>query len=160
MSELRLQFREQGGYILLFKWGKGNKRNLNMPRVGMNIAELERVLEDRRNELDKLGRQRSELEKKLNALDRQIGRIEGAGGGMGRRRGRGGRARNDVSLTEAIEGVMQKAGKPMKVPDIMNSVLSTGYHSTSANFKGIVNQTLIKDKRFQQVERGIYQLKK
>jgi hypothetical protein len=125
----------------------------------MNIAELERVLEERRTELNRLGRQRSELEKRLNALDRQIARVEGAGGGGGRRRGRG-RARNDVSLTEAIEGVMQKSGKPMKVPDIMNNVLSTGYHSTSANFKGIVNQTLIKDKRFQQVERGVYQLKK
>ena len=130
-----------------------------MPRVGMNIAELERILEERRSELSKLSRQRSELEKRLNALDRQMARVGGGSGAFGRRRGRG-RARNERSLTETIEGVMKTSSKPMKVPDIVNGVLSSGYQSSSANFKGIVNQTLIKDKRFQQVERGVYQLKK
>jgi hypothetical protein len=126
----------------------------------MNIAELERILEERRSELSKLARQRSELEKRLSALDRQMARVGGgAAGSFGRRRGRG-RARNDRSLTETIEGVMKGSSKPMKVPEIVNGVLSSGYQSSSANFKGIVNQTLIKDKRFQQVERGVYQLKK
>jgi hypothetical protein len=140
--------------------GESNKRNQNMPRIGMNIAELERVLEERRSELSKLARQRSDLEKRLTALDRQMARVGGGSGPFGRRRGRGGRARNEHSLTETIEGVMKGSSKPMKVPDIVNGVLSSGYQSSSANFKGIVNQTLIKDKRFQQVERGVYQLKK
>jgi hypothetical protein len=126
----------------------------------MNIAELERVLEERRSELGKLARQRSELEKRLTALDRQMARVGGGAGHFGRRRGRGSRARNEHSLTETIEVVMKGSSKPMKVPDIVNGVLSSGYQSSSANFKGIVNQTLIKDKRFQQVERGVYQLKK
>ena len=47
----------------------------------------------------------------------------------------------------------------MPVGDIMDKVLATGYKSKSANFRGIVNQTLIKDKRFAQVERGVYELK-
>ena len=47
----------------------------------------------------------------------------------------------------------------MKVAEIMDGVLSTGYRSGSANFRGIINQTLIKDKRFGQVERGVYELK-
>lgn len=130
-----------------------------MARVGLNIAELERVLEARRSELGKLTRQRSELEKRLSALDRQIARVGGTGA-LGRRRGRGGRARNERSLTDTIESVMKGSAKPMKVPDIVEGVVSTGYQSSSANFKGIVNQTLIKDKRFQQVDRGVYQLKK
>jgi hypothetical protein len=42
-----------------------------------------------------------------------------------------------------------------------DAVLATGYRSSSDNFRGIVNQMLIKDrKRFAQVERGIYQLNK
>ena len=131
-----------------------------MPRVGLNIAELERVLEVRRSELSKLTRQRSDLEKRIGAINRQIARVGGGSLGGGRRRGRGGRARNEQSLTDTIEGVMKGSGKPMKVPDIVEGVLSSGYQSSSANFKGIVNQTLIKDKRFQQVERGVYQLKK
>jgi hypothetical protein len=47
----------------------------------------------------------------------------------------------------------------MKVGEIMDAVLATGYRSGSANFRGIINQTLIKDKRFGQVERGVYELK-
>ena len=48
-----------------------------MPRPSaMNIAELERVLQERRNELNKLLRHRSELEKRLTALDREITRVD------------------------------------------------------------------------------------
>ena len=36
----------------------------------------------------------------------------------------------------------------------------SGYRSNSANFRSIVNQTLIKDKRFGSAGRGVYQLKK
>jgi hypothetical protein len=40
-------------------------------------------------------------------------------------------------------------------------VQKSGYRSNSANFRSIVNQTLIKErKRFGQAGRGIYQLKK
>ena len=134
-----------------------------MPRLGFNIAQLEQILEDRRTEIEKLGRQRSELEKKLNAIDRQIAKLEGGSVGGGGRRGRGGggRVRNDRPLPDAIEAVLREAGGPMKVPDIMAAVQATGYRSGSANFKGIVNQALIKDrKRFGQVERGVYQLVK
>src|SRR3954470_281460 len=38
-------------------------------------------------------------------------------------------------------------------------LLASGYVSSSANFRGIVNQTLIKDKRFRRVARGVYGLK-
>jgi hypothetical protein len=46
------------------------------------------------------------------------------------------------------------------VGEIVDAVLAGGYHSKSANFRGIVNQTLIKDKRFVSSGRGVYQLKK
>jgi hypothetical protein len=77
----------------------------------------------------------------------------------GTRRGGGRRARNAQSLLDAIEGVLRSAGKPMKVAEIMEGVLATGYRSSSDNFRGIINQTLIKDKRFGSVERGVYELK-
>jgi hypothetical protein len=139
------------------------------PASGTNltIAQLQRVLNDKKAELDKLYRQRNQLQKKMNGLDRQIERVNGgadglrlgrgmAGGGGG---GGGTRARNEHSLLDTIEGVLRSAGKPLKVGDIMDGVLATGYRSGSANFRGIINQTLIKDKRFGQVERGTYELK-
>ena len=132
------------------------------PATGMNfnIAQLERVLQEKKSELDRLLRQRSELQKKMNVLDRQIERVEGGMNGTRRAAGGGGRrARNERSLIEAIELVLRDAGRAMKVPEIMEAVLASGYRSGSDNFRGIVNQTLIKDKRFGQVERGVYELK-
>jgi septal ring factor EnvC (AmiA/AmiB activator) len=130
------------------------------PASGTNltIAQLKRVLNEKQSELTKLHRQRAQLQKRLNQLDRQIERV---GGGLsGTRGGGGGRARNEQSLIEAIESVLGKAGKPLQVSQILEGVLATGYRSGSANFRGIINQTLIKDKRFGQVERGVYGLKK
>ena len=126
-----------------------------------NIAQLERVLEEKRGELEKLRRQRSEVQKKLTQIDRQIERVEGGmnGSRRGGGTGGGGRARNAQSLNETLEMVLREAGRPMKVSEIMEGALGAGYRSGSVNFRGIINQTLIKDKRFGQVERGVYELK-
>ena len=134
-----------------------------MPRPAsmsnFNIAQLERALQERRSEITRLERQRAELQRKLDGLDRQIEKLGGSIGGR-RGGGRGVRARNEQSLVDVIESVMRSSGKPMRVGDIVDAVQAGGYRSNSANFRGIVNQTLIKErKRFGQVERGLYQLK-
>lgn len=128
------------------------------PSTGTNLSlsDLQNILESRRSELNRLRKQRTELQRKVDALDRQIDRIEGNGGG----RSAGGRVRNAMSLNDSIEQVLRENGKPMKVGDIVEAVKATGYRSTSDNFRGIVNQTLIKDKRFAAPERGTYQIKK
>jgi hypothetical protein len=128
------------------------------PTASYNIAQLERILHGRRSELNRLERQRSELQRKLGGVERQISRL--AGSLRGRRAGGAGiRARNEQSLVATIESVM-RSGKPMRVGEIVEAVEAGGYRSNSDNFRGIVNQTLIKErKRFGQVERGLYQLK-
>ena len=135
-----------------------------MPRpntgVNFNIVQLERILHDRKSELSKLERQREELRRKLDGLERQIVRLGGSGGRGLRGRIGGGRARNEHSLIETIETVMRDHGKPMRVGEILDAVSATGYRSNSANFRGIINQTLIKErKRFNQADRGVYALK-
>jgi hypothetical protein len=47
----------------------------------------------------------------------------------------------------------------MNVGDIAERAKASGYKSNSANFRGIVNQTLIKDKRFVSASRGMYKVK-
>jgi hypothetical protein len=111
------------------------------------------MLHQRRSELSDLRKERAAMERDIARLDR---RIESLGGG----KARGRRGRNAQSLTAIMEDVLGKSGKPMQVGDIVDKVLSSGYRSTSANFRGIVNQTLIKDKRFGSAGRGLYQLKK
>ena len=128
----------------------------------LTIAQLERMLENRRREASELQRERSKLLQRLDALDRKLGALAGAGTRLrnGAGGGGGGRGRNTQSLVASMEAVLARSGKPMSVGDIMEAVRAGGYRSNSANFRGIVNQTLIKEKRFTSAGRGIYQLKK
>ena len=134
--------------------------------VDLSLAELERLMQSRRTQVTRLTRQRDKLQKKIDALNGRISELSGgAMGGSGTNGGGGGgagrgRARNDVSLQDAIHQVLNKAPGPMGVGDIMEKVRAAGYRSNSANFRGIVNQTLIKDKRFSSAARGMYQVKK
>jgi len=133
-----------------------------MPRpslgAGLSISALENILRDRKFKLTRLLKQRRKAQRELDLIDRQIQKIGGAGG----LRGGGGRAHNELSLPDAIEEVLRKGGKAMGVGDITAGVQSLGYRSNSDNFRAIVNQTLIKErKRFSPAgERGVYQLKK
>jgi len=120
-----------------------------------SIAQLEKLLGDRRSKLAALDRLRSRLVKRLEKMDAKIASLGGAA------RSRGGRVRNKVSLNESILAVLKRKGGPMTVGDIVGAVLAGGYSTKSANFRGIVNQSLIKDKRFANAgTRGTYQLRK
>jgi hypothetical protein len=132
-----------------------------MPRIAnrFTISQLENMLSSKRNRLDSLAHERSQLQKQLDALDTKIRSL--GGGRMGGGVNAGGRARNEKSLVESIEAVLAKSGKPTSVGDILDGVQASGYRSNSANFRGIINQTLIKErKRFSNAGRGLYALKK
>src|SRR5665213_1847005 len=126
-----------------------------MPRpssgAGLSLAELQSIIESRNAELKRLKKRRNTLQRRLDDLDKKIQRIEGAG------RGGTGRSHNATSLPDTIDQVLRRHGKPMKVGDIVSAVEATGYRSSSDNFRGIVNQSLIKDERFAAPERGLYQ---
>jgi len=124
--------------------------------AGLGIADLQRILAERQSDLKKLYKQRTRAERELDAIDREIAKLEGAGRG-GRR---GGRARNERSLVDTLEDVLRSNGSPMSVGEILEAVLATGYRSNAANFRSIINQQLIKErKRFQKTGRAMYQAK-
>ena len=132
-----------------------------MPRpsngVNLTLDQLERMLNQRRKELSRLTRKRATAQRRLNDIDNRIRRL---GGSTVTVRGGGRRARNDQSPVEVIHGVLQKAARPLRVSAIADAASASGYRSSSANFRGIVNQMLIKDPRFTSQNRGFYQLKK
>src|SRR3954464_8002392 len=117
-----------------------------MPRgsngVNLTVDQLERMLNQRRRELSRLTRKRATAQRRLEDIDDKIRRLGGSGISM---RGGGRRARNDQSLVEVIHGVLQKSGRPLRVSAIAEAANEAGYRSNSANFRGIVNQMLIKD---------------
>ena len=118
----------------------------------LSIAELERLLSSRQKQLKRLHRKRDALQRRIDAIDDQIGSL----GGPHRP---GGRAHNAMSLAKTLEKVLS-SGKPVKVANIVAAVKAAGYRSNSANFRAVVNQTLIKNEQFASAGRGMYQLKK
>ena len=119
----------------------------------LTVSDLESELRRRQKALPRLERQRRKLLEKLAGVERDIARLGGAGGG-----GRGAtRPRNKMPLADVIFKVLDKK-TPMKVSNIVEAVKNAGYRTTSNNFSTIVNQTLIKDKRFKSAERGHYLL--
>lgn len=128
------------------------------------IAKLQSMLAQQQSKKKELLRERSKLQTQMEKLDRQIAGLDGGvvgsagGNAVG---GPGSRPRNEKSLVAVLEEVLAKSPKGLGVGAIAEAVQATGYKSSSANFRGIVNQTLIKaGKTFQAIERGVYALKK
>ena len=134
-----------------------------MPRppnpAELTISDLERMLQKRRSALQSLARERDVAQRRVDALDAKIRLLRGGStvgnGAPGRRR------RNETSLVGTLAQVLRKAGKPLNVGDIVEKVQAFGYRSTAANFRALVNQTLIKQRDlFANAGRGLYQIKK
>jgi hypothetical protein len=134
------------------------------PKTGSNlsISQLESILTSRIAELQQLNKEHSKLSGQLADVERKIAAL----GGKTRGRGRVGafagvaRVKNEKSLVETLDQVLSAASEPMRVGDIVDGVLKAGYHSGSDNFRGIVNQTLIKERRrFVSAGRGLYSVK-
>lgn len=127
----------------------------------LTIAELEKELRSRKTELKSLYRRRRPIAARLAAIDSRMEKIGGApmNGSNGANGHAPARDANGKTLLEMLEAVM-KSGRAFTVGQIVAKVTRRGYRSKSANFRGIVNQTLIKEKRFRQVARGTYQMQK
>jgi len=127
------------------------------PKSQPSIADLQAMIRERKSERNKLLSQRKKLQTQLDKIDRQIAAFDGNGSPVN---AGGSRPKNDKPLPEVIADVLKKNGKPMRVGDIAEGVENAGYSSSSANFRSIVNQALIKDSRFKQEGRGLYKLGK
>jgi len=134
------------------------------PKTGSNlsITQLESMLNTRLAEVQHLHKQHARLSHELLQIERKITALGGKAGG---RKGIGtrfasGRVRNEKSLVEMLNQVLSASIEPMRVGDIVDAVLKGGYQTSSDNFRGIVNQTLIKERRrFVSAGRGLYSVK-
>ncbi len=126
--------------------------------VGMSIQKLKSMLSNMEVKKRELLKERRKVEAQLKKIDLQISSIDGASSGNFTA---GGRVRNEKSLVETMKDVLTKAGAAgLSVGDIMEGVKSAGYKSNADNFRGIINQTLLKEKKhFKKVDRGVYAVK-
>lgn len=132
--------------------------------ASVSVVELKAEINRRKKRIHTLVRKRNRLMEQLQRLDSEIEaeggsefvKMSGAASG-GARRGGGRRPRNEANLADSMVAVLQ--GKTMGVTELSEAVQNAGYRTSSPNFRTIVNQTLIKDKRFKRVERGQYTVK-
>lgn len=135
------------------KRGRRSAASADAPRSGsslenLSVTELQMELARRRRGVARLERRRDRLTAELAEINAQIAELGGSSGGGG------GRGRNSMTLPDALYQVLQ--GRTMSVTEAADAVRSAGYSSSAANFRTMVNQALLKDKRFKKVARGQY----
>jgi len=68
------------------------------------------------------------------------------------------RAKNKVGLADALAGFLKGKAK-VTIGEAMEGVLAAGYKTKSSDFRSVVNNMLLTDKRFKKVSRGEFRLK-
>jgi hypothetical protein len=127
--------------------------------ASISINTLQSELRRRQRSVGTMQKKRAKLAAKLATLDAQLsalGASLGAGGasGAGMAGGRR-RPKNDKNLVESLAIVMK--GKTLGVSEAADAVQKAGYKSSAANFRTIVNATLLKNRsKFKKVGRGQY----
>lgn len=118
----------------------------------LTIAEIQGQLKARDREVQKLRKRRKRLIETVEQIERDIFAISGEHAEGSRR------PRNASNLGDALVELL--SGKEMTVTEATQAVQDAGYQTTASNFRTIVNQRLISDKRIKKIRRGVYTTKK
>src|SRR6188768_3453955 len=109
----------------------------------LSVAQLERMLDKKRQRLDALVRRRDELQKQLVQVEGQIAALGGAGAIAKGRRGRSRkRPKNTKTLLQAMIEILsqQKRGLPLR--DLAAQIVASGYKTSSRDFENTVYQII------------------
>ena len=119
-----------------------------------SIAELKNEIKRRERQLTTLHRRREKLVAQLTEIDEQIAELGGTASGASPIGGGRKRYRNASNLADALVDLLKN--QTLSVTAASIEVQKTSYKTTSPNFRTIVNHTLLRDKRFKRVGRGLY----
>ncbi|MCA9304045.1 MAG: hypothetical protein KC996_07985 [Phycisphaerales bacterium] len=114
----------------------------------LSLTEIQSELKQRQKIVRRLERQRARLAAELEGVNRQIFELTGVHPQGAHR------PKNTSNLGDALVKLLR--GREMTVSEAAEAVQAAGYATTANNFRTIVNQKLISDKRFRKVRRGVY----
>ncbi len=142
-----------------------SKKTTGRKRTGFgrfSLAELRAGLALRERRLERLRAKSEQLRERVTRLDEEIAAAKGKRAAVrtpGARRTLGrGRPRNKTNLADALRKLL--ANKTMLVSEAAAAVRKAGYKTKSANFRLIVNQALLANRKlFKKVARGQYTAK-
>jgi hypothetical protein len=106
----------------------------------LTVAQLEKILLRKKAALEKLLRQRTQLQKKLAQVERRIIEIGGGEGGKPRPPRR--RPKNAKTLLVAVTEMLAQHKKGLTLRDLANRLLASGYKTSSTNFQNTLYQCL------------------
>jgi len=138
-------------------------RRARRPRLDkVDTAALQAELDRRTRQLDHLKAARTALAAKLAGLDKRIAGLWGPGRKVKPRKlakvrkGRGGKPRGGATLNNKMVEILQAAGGPMKLLDLVRAVQKSDYPSKSKHLRSMISQALRRDRRFKKIRRGVY----
>jgi len=124
-------------------------------KADLSISKLRAFLDQQMDKKRTLLRERKRLLKAVAKVDAKINALEGNGSGRPKR------GEGSKSLVEVMKETLGTFPKGLKIPQIMEEVQKAGYVSSSDNFRAIVSQALIREKKaFTKLDRGLYTYKK
>ncbi|MBI5761200.1 MAG: hypothetical protein HZA46_21980 [Planctomycetales bacterium] len=111
----------------------------------LSVVQLQRLLERRSAELNRLERMRIKLRKQLDNVEGKItavGGADSAGKAGPKRRKSHKRHKNEKSLKVLVTEILGQSKKGLTLKQLTDKVLSTGYKTSSANFPNTVYQAV------------------
>lgn len=108
----------------------------------LSVADLERLLRERRVRLERLLKRKSRLEKELSEINDQISSLQGAGTLPGGLRKGVRRPRNAKPLHRVVLEILAGNKKGYGLSELAERVLATGYKTSSSDFKNVLYQCL------------------
>jgi len=140
--------------------GKSVKKSGSTDRKGSNsgsklgavsFEELQMEMARRGKVVNRLERRRTKLHAELAEVEAELGSFGALSANGSIRR----RPRNEMNLVDTLSKVLNN--KTLSVTDAAQAARDAGYMTTAANFRTIVNQALIREKKvFKKVSRGQY----
>ena len=145
----------------------------------LSVAQLERLLTDKKGELATLGQKKSNLQAQLASVDKQLDSLQGANAPAApaapaaaaaaaaparrkKKRGRRGKLpRNAQSLGAVVTGILGKTPKGLNLKDLVAAVLDSGYKTKAKNFTNVVYQCVYNAKKtiYRDDKSGTHRLK-
>lgn len=115
----------------------------------LTVAELEKLLENKRSLLDVSLKKRDKLENDLAAVEKRIQTLQGrphAAGKGGRKPKR--RPQNKMPLPAVVAEILGKSRKGLSLSELAEKVLAAGHKSGSKHFKTVLYQCLYNSDKF------------
>lgn len=129
--------------------------------ANISVAELERILLTRKQQLDELQQRRTTLLAELGRVDEELARLKGERNALNPSgAARPPRPTNAKSLREYVLEILGGTKRGLSLSDLSDIVLSAGYRTESSNFRNVLYQCLYNTKDvYHDESTGTYRLK-